>query len=131
MAKSVLVIDDEPGIMAALITRLEANGYHVYSAVNGLTGVEAAELYQPDVIVLDIRMPDISGFEVCARIKQLPGLKEIPIVFLSADLRESSQQRALDVGGTEFLSKPYEAADVIAAIERVTEEPINLTVKEF
>ena len=131
MAKSVLVIDDEPGIMAALITRLEANGYHVYSAVNGLTGVEAAELYQPDVIVLDIRMPDISGFEVCARIKQLPGLKKIPIVFLSADLRESSQQRALDVGGTEFLSKPYEAADVIAAIERVTEEPINLTVKEF
>lgn len=117
MCKSVLIVDDEPGITAALMTRLEAAGYEVFHAINGLAGVEAAELHRPDVIVLDIRMPDIDGYEVCTRLKQKPELCRIPVVFLSANVQDSARRRALDVGGASFLSKPYEAADVIAAIE--------------
>ena len=121
MPDSVLIIDDEPGITAALMTRLEAVGYEVFHAINGLAGVEAAELHHPDVIVLDIRMPDIDGFEVCRRIKGVDELHETPIVFLSANVQDSARQRAMDAGGSDFLSKPYEAADVIAAIERAIE----------
>lgn len=122
MPKSVLIIDDEPGIMAALMTRLGAAGYKVLHAVNGLTGVEAAELHRPDVIILDIRMPDIDGFEVCSRIRGRPHLEQTPIIFLTANVQDVAQRRAADVGGSKFLSKPYEARHIIDAIERATGE---------
>ena len=126
MPKSVLIIDDEPAITAALMIRLEAAGYRVFHAINGLAGVEAAWRHRPEVIVLDIRMPDIDGYEVCTRIRNAPELAETPIVFLSANVQDSARRRALEVGGSAFLSKPYEATDVIAAIARVTETASTL-----
>ncbi len=120
MPESVLIIDDEPGITAALMTRLEAAGYKVYHAINGLAGVEATALHRPDVIILDIRMPDIDGYEVCARLRKTPEPIDTPIIFLSAHSHDSARQHAMDVGGSAFLSKPYEAADVLAAIEHAT-----------
>ncbi len=126
MPKSVLIIDDEPRITAALMTRLEALGYQVYHAINGLAGVQAAELHRPDAIILDIRMPDIDGYEVCTRIKRTPELGNTPVIFLSANVQDSARQRAMAVGGSVFLTKPYEATDVIAAIEGVTEQPLTL-----
>jgi CheY-like chemotaxis protein len=118
MPDRVLIVDDEPAITAALMTRMEVAGYDVFHAINGLAGLEAAELHRPDVIVLDIRMPDIEGFEVCARLKQHPDLAHVPVIFLSANVQDSAKARALNVGGFEFLSKPYESADVLAAVAR-------------
>ena len=117
MDSTVLIIDDEPRITAALMTRLEASGYTVFHAINGLAGVEAACLHKPDVIVLDIRMPDIDGYDTCARIRRMPGLEETPVVFLSANVQDSARARAMDVGGRAFISKPYESADVLGVIE--------------
>lgn len=131
MPKTVLIVDDDPGITAALMTRLQAAGYEVFHAINGLAGIEAAELHRPDVIVLDIRMPDIDGYEVCTRIKQSPELCAIPVVFLSANVQDSARQRALDVGGCAFLSKPYEAADVLAVIERAHATITEAKEEEF
>jgi two-component system KDP operon response regulator KdpE len=123
---SVLIIDDEPRITAALMVRLQAERYEVYHAINGLAGVEAAALHRPDAIVLDIRMPDIDGYEASARIKRLPGLAEVPIIFLSADTRDPSRLRAIEAGAVEFLTKPYEASDVLAAVERaVARSPVR------
>lgn len=118
MSDSVLIIDDEPGITVALMTRLEAKGFTVFHAINGLAGVEAAEMHHPDAIILDIRMPDIDGFDVCTRIRNRPELADTPIIFLSANVQDSARQRAIEVGGCAFISKPYEAADVIALIHR-------------
>lgn len=122
MPKSVLIVDDQPQITMALMMRLQASGYEVFHAVNGLAGVEAAALHRPDVIVLDIRMPDIDGYDACVRIKRLPGLDRTPIVFLSANSQESFRQRAMQVGGKIFFAKPYKAADIIRAIDALTND---------
>src|SRR5690554_5317816 len=98
------------------MARLQASGFTVYHAINGLAGVEAAEMHHPDTIVLDIRMPDIDGYDVCTRIRGKPGLADTPIIFLSANVQDSARRRAMEVGGCAFVSKPYDAADVIAAI---------------
>lgn len=120
MRKTVLIVDDQPAITAALMTRLEAAGYEVFHAINGLAGVEAAALHRPDAVILDIRMPDIDGFDACVRIKRLPGLGDVPILFLSANAQEPARRRALEAGGSAFMSKPYKAADICDCIARLT-----------
>ncbi|HWB20058.1 MAG TPA: response regulator [Phycisphaerales bacterium] len=119
MSKSVLIVDDQPQITAALMMRLQAAGYTVYHAINGLAGVEAAALHHPDIVILDIRMPDIDGFDACIRIKRLPGLDHTRIIFLSANSQEANRLRAQEVGASEFMSKPFKAADILKVIERV------------
>ncbi len=119
MSDSVLIIDDEPRITGALMTRLEAMGYTVYHAINGLAGVEAAALHEPDAILLDIRLPDIDGYETCTRIRRLPRLRSTPIVFLSANVQDEARARAKEVGGDRYICKPYEASDVLSAIKEV------------
>lgn len=116
MSESVLIVDDEPRITAALMTRLEDKGYTVYHAINGLAGVEAAALYEPDAIIMDVRLPDIDGYEACARIKRLPRLREVPVIFLSANIQDEAVKRAQQAGGARFISKPYEADEILTAI---------------
>ncbi|MEQ8317600.1 MAG: response regulator [Phycisphaerales bacterium] len=122
MAKSVLIIDDEPAITGALMTRLEAHGHEVYHAINGLAGVEAAAVHEPSIIILDIRMPDIDGFETFERIRRMPRLSRTPIVFLSAHAQEDAKHRARELGATAFLSKPYDSKDILAIIERIDDD---------
>ena len=121
MPNSVLIIDDEPRITGALMTRLEAIGYTVYHAINGLAGVEAAALYEPDAIILDIRLPDIDGYETCTRIRRLPRLEHTPVVFLSANVQDDAIARAKSVGGSRYICKPYEASDIINTMREVIE----------
>lgn len=116
--KTVLIVDDEPMITIALMARLGAAGHRVVHAINGLAGVEAAALEHPDAVVLDIRMPDIDGFETCARIRRLPGCEGLPVVFLSGNVKQEAQRRAMEVGASAFVSKPYDAADVLNAVEQ-------------
>lgn len=134
MPNSVLIIDDEPRITGALMTRLEAIGYTVYHAINGLAGVEAAALHEPDAIILDIRLPDIDGYETCVRIRRLPRLEHTPILFLSANVQDEAIARAKAVGGDRYICKPYEAADIICSLREVIEgtgaaEPRNAEVR--
>lgn len=119
MPRSVLIVDDEPRITAALMTRLESVGYEVYHAINGLAGIEAAALYEPDLILLDIRLPDIDGYETCTRIRRMPRLAESPIIFLSANVQDEAVLRAEAAGGDRFISKPYESSVVLDAIEEL------------
>ncbi len=115
---TVLIVDDEPRITIALMTRLESQGYEVYHAINGLAGVEAAAIHRPHIVIMDIRMPDIDGYEACTRIHRLPELSHTPVVFLSANAH-AVQEKAVQAGGVAFLRKPYEASDVIRTIEQV------------
>lgn len=120
--QSVLIVDDEPRITLALMVRLEAAGYTVYHAINGLAGIEAAALYEPDAIILDIRMPDIDGYETCTRIKRLPRLGMVPVIFLSANVQDEAIKLANEAGGDLFISKPYESSLILAAVEELIEE---------
>lgn len=125
MPKSVLIVDDEPAITGALMTRLQTHGHTVFHAINGLAGVEAAALHEPSMIILDIRMPDIDGFEAYERIRRLPRLRDTPIVFLSAHAQEGARHRALRLGARAFLSKPYDSKDILRIIDSIEPTPAD------
>ena len=118
MPESILIIDDEPPIAAALAIRLRAADYVVHCAMNGLEGLRLVRNARPDAVILDIRLPDIDGFEVCTRIKGDHDIQATPIIFLSANANSTVRQQALETGGAEFLCKPYNAQDVIDAVRR-------------
>ncbi|HTF88309.1 MAG TPA: response regulator [Planctomycetota bacterium] len=116
MPKRVLIVDDERGIAQALCVRLRAGGYDVRSAFDGATGLSLALEWRPDLIVLDIRMPEMDGFEVSRRLAACAELLATPVIFLSANVQESARQAAMAAGAHAFLTKPYESKDVLAAI---------------
>jgi len=116
LPKRVLIVDDERGIAQALCVRLRAGGYDVRSAFDGATGLSLALEWRPDLIVLDIRMPEMDGFEVSRRLAACAELLATPVIFLSANVQESARQAAMAAGAHAFLTKPYESKDVLAAI---------------
>jgi CheY-like chemotaxis protein len=112
----ILVIDDEKGLSQVLAIRLRAAGFIALTANSGLEGLVAAQETRPDAIVLDVRMPDMDGFEVYARLKQNPHLSTIPVVFLSANVQDSARHSALAAGAVAYLTKPYDPHEVIATL---------------
>ena len=117
MVKKVLVIDDDKTITMALKIRLCAAGYDMSSAPDGISALKAVQEKRPDVILLDIRMPGMDGFEVNRRLKAVPELSDIPVIFLSAHAQEATRQGALAAGAKYFLPKPYSAVQLVAVIE--------------
>lgn len=122
LAKKVLVVDDDEVITTALKTRLCAAGYDTSSAPDGISALKAIQENKPDVILLDIRMPGMDGFEVNRRLKAVPELSDIPVIFLSAHAQEATRQDALAAGAKYFLPKPCDAVQLIAVIEAVIAE---------
>ena len=117
MSKKVLVADDDKAITMALNIRLCAAGYDMSSAPDGISAIKAVKEKRPDVILLDIRMPGMDGFEVNRRLKAVPELKDIPVIFLSANAQQATRHDALAAGVKYFLPKPYDAAQLVALIE--------------
>ncbi len=115
----ILIIDDDRQVALALRIRLCAAGYELSTAHDGTTGLACAAATPPDIIVLDVRMPDIDGFEVCRRLKSNPRLESIPVVFLSANAQERARASALAAGGVCFLEKPFDAPTLLDTLETV------------
>jgi two-component system KDP operon response regulator KdpE len=113
MAARILIVDDEPNILATVAPLLRARGYEVYSAITGRAALEAVDRDKPDLIVLDLGLPDINGVEVCRQIRQtLP----TPILVLSARGAEGDKVNALDAGADDYVTKPFGAEELLARI---------------
>lgn len=123
MNARVLIIDDEWTIQQALQARLLANGFEVLMACDGPTGIETARTQRPDVILLDLRMPDMDGFEVLQQLRATPEAASIPVIFLTANVQDTVKQKALSAGASGFLPKPYEPTVVLEAIRRAKAHP--------
>ena len=106
MAK-ILVAEDERDIRDLVAFTLRFAGYEVFTAANGEEAVELAPNVGPDLILMDVRMPRMTGYEACRIIKLNPDLKDIPIVFLSAKGQETEIQQGLEAGAEEYLLKPF------------------------
>jgi CheY-like chemotaxis protein len=117
MPRSVLIVDDEPGLARVLAIRMKAAGFEARTADGGVAGLESARSAPPDAIVLDVRMPDMDGFEVQARLKADPALRDVPVVFVSANVQDSARHAALAAGAFAYLSKPYDAREVVAVVD--------------
>lgn len=111
---TVLIIDDHPGNLALLSTQLGLEGYTILQADNGFSGIHLAQTHKPDLILLDVMMPDMNGFEVCRLLKQDPQTHLTPIILVTAlhDLKD--RIRGIEVGADEFLSRPYAHEELTA-----------------
>ncbi|MDO8603711.1 MAG: response regulator [Candidatus Omnitrophota bacterium] len=114
MTKTILVIEDERDISEPVRMRLEYEGYKVTTAYDGLDGLDKAKKIKPDLVLLDLFMPIMDGYEVCRKLKELEGLKSVPIIFFSA-VHEHIKE-AKDAGGVDFITKPFDLAELINKI---------------
>lgn len=112
----ILVIDDEPQIRRALQTALTAHGYTVETAENGSLGLAAVATWSPDVVVLDLVMPGLDGFEV---LRQMRPWSDVPVIVLSARGQEPDKVNALDQGADDYLTKPFGMAELLARLRVV------------
>lgn len=103
----ILVAEDEPDIRDLVAFTLRFAGYEVVTCSNGEEAVELANKELPDLILLDVRMPRLTGYDACKKIKENPQLKDIPVVFLSAKGQESEIQSGMEAGAEEYLLKPF------------------------
>lgn len=116
--KKVLIIDDEPSILLVSKCRLEAGNYEVITASGGKEGIEKAFTFKPDLILLDIIMPELDGFEVCRRLKASEETKEIPvIIFLASSAEEYFTQKAAELGAAGYIEKPFESDYLLSIIK--------------
>jgi DNA-binding response OmpR family regulator len=106
-AKTVLVAEDEPDIRALITFSLEYAGYRVIEALNGEDAVQLARDERPDLILLDVRMPRLNGYQACTVLKADASTKEIPVVFLSARGQETEIRQGLELGAEEYILKPF------------------------
>ncbi len=113
---SVLIADDDPQILAVIVQRLKRRGYEVIEAENGTRAVEQARAHKPDVIVLDVLMPGMSGWEVARVLRHDPELKDTPIIVLTA-IGHTTNEATSPLFADDFIDKPFEFADLERKIQ--------------
>lgn len=114
---NILVVDDTPDNLRLLSSLLTPAGYQVRKALNGQTALNSVRSRAPDLILLDIHLPDLDGYELCRRLKEDENTREIPVIFLSAFNEVSDKVKAFQVGGVDYISKPFQGEEAIARIE--------------
>lgn len=119
MSKRVLACDDDPVILRLLQVNLELEGYEVLLAHDGQEAVDVALAELPDLIVLDIMMPRMDGYQAVERLKSTPTTMHIPVVFLSAKAQPSDISRGRDYGVTDYLTKPFDPSDLLDVVARL------------
>lgn len=114
----VLVVDDQPSNLRFLSKLLTAQGYQVYRAICGQLALNVAIAHCPDLILLDIRMPEMNGYEVCRRLKATAETEQIPVIFLSVLDEMNDKLQAFRVGGADYITKPFQVEEVLARIDK-------------
>ena len=137
----ILVVDDEPDILSVLVYHLSREGYQVKTAVNGQGALKAAEADRPDLIILDLMLPGMDGYEVLSRLRSDERLGSIPVILLTALVEEEERVKGFEVGADDYIAKPFSArelglrveallrrskADPVSANRRLTVGPIAL-----
>ena len=117
MAKAILVADDDPDILSIVAMSLETQGYTVYKAANGREAVDLSRAHHPDLILMDMMMPVVSGYEAVTELKADATTRDITIVGLSAKAMATDMERATDVGIDGYITKPFRIAQVLTVVE--------------
>jgi DNA-binding response OmpR family regulator len=125
MSKSVLVADDEPNIVLSLEYLMEEAGYEVRTVSDGERALEAVKEKVPDLILLDVMMPRLDGYEVCQAIRANPAWKDIRIIMLTAKGREVDQEKGLAFGADDYVTKPFSTREVVRKVKKILGEDID------
>ena len=118
MEKKILLVEDEPHIRMSMETRLNANGFQVLTAENGSKGVEMALSEKPDLIIMDVMMPVMDGYQALAKLKENDTTKEIPVVMLTARARPEDVERAGTEGASDYIVKPFTPTALMEKINK-------------
>jgi two-component system alkaline phosphatase synthesis response regulator PhoP len=117
--KVILIVDDEPDVVEILRYNLSKSHYRVITATNGEEAVKEATQFRPDLIIMDIRMPGMSGIEACREIRLNTNLKQTPILFLTADSDEYTTMNAFEAGANHFITKPIRPVILLEMIDEL------------
>ena len=119
----VLVAEDEKDIRDLIVYSLNYSGFEVVTAADGKEAVQKALEEKPDLIMLDVRMPRMTGYDACVKIKAIEELKDIPVVMLSAKGQDSEIQAGLNAGAYEYILKPFALEDLVQRVEAIVGAP--------
>ena len=122
MANGILVADDDPDILSIVSMSLETQGYTVHKATNGREAVDLAREHHPDLILMDMMMPVLSGYEAVGELKADAGTRDITIVGLSAKAMATDMERATDAGIDGYITKPFRIAQVLSVVQSYLEQ---------
>jgi DNA-binding response OmpR family regulator len=115
----ILIVDDEPNLVLALELLMKKEGYETHAVDDGEKALEAAERLRPDLILLDVMMPKLDGYEVCQRIRANPALAGVAIVMLTAKGREVEREKGLALGADLYITKPFSTREVVRKVKEV------------
>jgi DNA-binding response OmpR family regulator len=119
LPKKILIVDDEPGILVALQFLMEQQGYNVQTAESGEFALELICQYNPDLVLLDIMLPGIDGWEICEIVRFNPDYRNIKIIFLTAKSSEVEVAKGLALGGDAYITKPFLNDELVAKVKEV------------
>jgi DNA-binding response OmpR family regulator len=122
MLKKIIIVDDEPGIVIPLQFLMEQQGYNVMAAERGEDALDLIYQYEPDLVLLDIMLPGIDGYEVCEIIRLNPNYRNVKIIFLTAKGREEEIAKGLALGADAYITKPFSNAELVAKVKEILEK---------
>lgn len=125
----ILVVDDEPDILSVLVYHLSREGYRVSTSVNGPAALSAAEADRPELIILDLMLPGMDGYEVLNKLRESDRTAHIPVILLTARREEAERVKGFEVGADDYITKPFSARELIlrvqALLRRTKAEPVS------
>ena len=119
MPKEILIVDDEPGVVVPLQFLMEQQGYNVMTAHRGEDALDLIFQYKPDLVLLDIMLPGIDGYEVCEIIRLNPNYRDVKIIFLTAKSSEVEFAKGMALGADAYITKPYINEELIAQVRKL------------
>ena len=117
--EKILIVDDEPNILLSLDFLMRKGGYSVFIARNGTEALELIQLHHPDLVLLDIMMPDVDGYEICKFIKSVPEFSACKVIFLSAKSKESEILYGFEIGADAYFTKPFSTRMLMQKVQEL------------
>ena len=118
MAKKILIVDDEPDMLSVASFRLHKSGYEILSATDGEAALKSIDCYMPDLILLDLKLPLVSGYDICRHIKSSPKLKKIPVIIFTASVGIDLEEKMKELKADDYLVKPFNAEIMLKKVEK-------------
>ena len=116
-AKKILIIDDQPFMVKLIQYNLKKQGYDTVIEMDGLRALDNIENISPSLVILDIRMPKISGTELCRKFRQIESMKDVPIIILTGQVASDTEAKSIESGATDFMAKPFSPAELALKVK--------------
>ena len=118
MSNKILIIDDQPFMIKLLRYNLKKNGYDTVTETDGEKALERVLDIAPDLIILDVRMPKITGTELCGKFREMEALRDVPIIILTSQMHDDIEMRTREAGATDFMTKPFSPTELLTTVRK-------------